>query len=98
MNETTLPFLSRADLPISDAAQEWLIEKPVMIAIYVVLALLVRWLLHRGIDRITAPSQSGSGPSWWRRDGRMTCNAPKNRQSTSTPTRAARSVPMRAGA
>ena len=67
MNETTLPFLSRADLPISDAAQEWLIEKPVMIAIYVVLALLVRWLLHRGIDRITAPSQSGSGPSWWRR-------------------------------
>lgn len=52
---------------MSDVTQEWLIEKPIMVAVYVVLALLVRWLLHRGIDRITAPSQRDSAPTWWRR-------------------------------
>lgn len=51
---------------MSDATQQWLVEKPVMIAVYLVLALLVRWLLHRGIDRITAPSKDGT-PSAWRR-------------------------------
>lgn len=58
MNELSIA-LSEV-LPNSDATQEWLIEKPVMIAIYLVLALLVRWLLHRAIDRVTAPSKSGS--------------------------------------
>ena len=63
MNELSLPF---ADLPVSEVSQQWLIEKPVMIALYVVLALLVRWVLHRGIDRVTSPSKDGS-PSAWRR-------------------------------
>ena len=67
MTETSLPFLPHADLPMSAATQEWLIEKPLMIAGYVILALLVRWLLHRGIDRITAPSRNGSSTSWWGR-------------------------------
>ena len=31
---------------MSDATQEWLVEKPVMIVIYVALALVVRWLLR----------------------------------------------------
>ena len=52
---------------MSDVTQQWLVEKPVMIALYLVLALLVRWVLHRGIDRITAPSKNASPSSWRRR-------------------------------
>ncbi|UVE96912.1 mechanosensitive ion channel family protein [Dietzia sp. B32] len=51
---------------MSDLTRQWLVEKPVMIALYIVLALLVRWVLHRGIDKVTAPSADGS-PSAWRR-------------------------------
>ena len=64
MNELPIPF---ADLPMSDVTQQWLVEKPVTIAIYIVLALVVRWLLHRGIDRVTAPSRDGSVSAWRRR-------------------------------
>lgn len=52
---------------MSNVTQQWLVEKPVMIALYLVLALLVRWVLHRGIDRITAPSKNASPSSWRRR-------------------------------
>ncbi|MGN0100244.1 MAG: mechanosensitive ion channel family protein [Dietzia sp.] len=52
---------------MSDVTQQWLIEKPVTIAVYLVLALVVRWLLHRGIDRVTAPSSDGSVSAWRRR-------------------------------
>ena len=53
---------------MSDATQEWLVEKPVMIVIYVALALVVRWLLHRAIDRVTSPSTDGRAlPLWPRR-------------------------------
>ena len=64
MNELPIPF---TDLPMSDVTQQWLVEKPVTIAIYIVLALVVRWLLHRGIDRVTAPSRDGSVSAWRRR-------------------------------
>ncbi|EFV90947.1 MscS mechanosensitive ion channel [Dietzia cinnamea P4] len=64
MNELPIPF---ADLPMSDVTQQWLVEKPVTIAIYIVLALVVRLLLHRGIDRVTAPSRDGSVSAWRRR-------------------------------
>ena len=52
---------------MSDATQEWLVEKPVMIVVYVLLALVVRWLLHRGIDRVTIPSADGTTLRLWPR-------------------------------
>ena len=58
---------SLIDLPVAGVTQEWLIEKPVLIAVYLVLALLVRWLLHRAIDRVTAPSADGARRRWWPR-------------------------------
>ena len=59
MNELSIPF---PDLGMSDTTQEWLVEKPVMIVVYVLLALAVRWLLHRGIDRVTTPTADGTTP------------------------------------
>ncbi len=55
---------------MSDATQEWLVEKPVMIVVYLLLALVVRWLLHRGIDRVTVPAADGRQPRLWPRRGR----------------------------
>lgn len=51
---------------LTDTSREWLIDKPVHIAIYIVLALVVRYLLHRLIDRATKP-RSGNKSSWWAR-------------------------------
>ncbi|MFD4366885.1 mechanosensitive ion channel family protein [Rhodococcus sp. NPDC058521] len=45
---------------LTDTGQEWLIDKPVSIAIYIALALVVRFVLHRAIDRLTR-RQSGEG-------------------------------------
>lgn len=60
-------MLSADILPTSGVTQEWLIEKPVMIAVYIILALVVRWILHRAIDRLTAPpGKEGSRLGWWR--------------------------------
>ena len=64
MNELPIPF---PDLGMSDTTQEWLVEKPVMIVVYILLALLVRWLLHRAIDRVTRPTADGTTPSLWPR-------------------------------
>lgn len=64
MNELSLPF---PDLGLAPTTQEWLVEKPVMIAVYLVLALLVRWALHRAIDSVTSPSKNGSGTRRWPR-------------------------------
>ena len=64
MNELSLPF---PDLAMSDATQEWLVEKPVMVVVYVLLAMVVRWLLHRGIDRVTTPSADGTPARLWPR-------------------------------
>jgi small conductance mechanosensitive channel len=47
---------------MSDTARQWLVEKPVMILVYLALALLVRWILHRAIDRVTTPSPAGPSP------------------------------------
>lgn len=61
---------------MSDATQEWLVEKPVMIVVYLLLALVVRWLLHRGIDRVTAPAADGTPPRLWPRRGRSADPSP----------------------
>ncbi|WP_182358890.1 mechanosensitive ion channel family protein [Tomitella gaofuii] len=46
---------------LTDTGQEWLIDKPVHIAITVVIALIVRYLLHRAIDHVTRrPDGEGS--------------------------------------
>ena len=69
MNELSIPF---PDLGMSDTTQEWLVEKPVMIVVYVLLALAVRWLLHRGIDRVTTPTTDGTTPRLMPRRRRKT--------------------------
>ncbi|WP_050815376.1 mechanosensitive ion channel family protein [Dietzia alimentaria] len=52
---------------MSPATQAWLVEKPVMIAVYLVLALVIRWALHRGIDSLTSSSKNGTGALRWPR-------------------------------
>lgn len=52
---------------MSETTQEWLVAKPVMIVVYVLLALAVRWVLHRGIDRVSAPTGDGDAPRLWPR-------------------------------
>lgn len=64
MNELSLPF---PDLGLAPTTQEWLVEKPILIAVYLLLALLVRWVLHRGIDSVTSPSRNGPGSRRFRR-------------------------------
>ncbi|GAA4804561.1 mechanosensitive ion channel family protein [Tomitella cavernea] len=48
---------------LTDTGQEWLIDKPVHIAITVVLALIVRYLLHRAIDHVTRNSDGEGSTS-----------------------------------
>ncbi len=43
-------------------ASDWLIAKPVKIITLVLIALVVRWLLHRLIDRITRTASDGAVP------------------------------------
>ena len=44
------------------AASDWLIAKPAKIALLILLALVVRWLLHRLVDRLAAQAAEGSVP------------------------------------
>ncbi len=39
-----------------------IVERPLRIVLILVLALLLRWLAHRGIDRLTRPGQAGQVP------------------------------------
>lgn len=52
---------------LTDTGQEWLIDKPVHIAIYIVLALVVRYILHRAIDHVTRRQVDDGSPSRWAR-------------------------------
>lgn len=42
---------------------EWLVDSPAKIVITIVLAVLIRWLLHRFIDRAVKPAVQGKVPS-----------------------------------
>lgn len=44
--------MSDLAIQLSESGRDWLIHRPVDIAIYVVLALAVRYVLHRAIDRL----------------------------------------------
>jgi moderate conductance mechanosensitive channel len=44
-------------------ASNWLIAKPLSILALVVVGLIIRWLLHRAIDKITAAAAEGPLPS-----------------------------------
>ncbi|WP_305092975.1 mechanosensitive ion channel family protein [Prescottella sp. R16] len=46
-------------LELSDGARTWLIERPIVIAVYVVVALVLRFVLHRIIDRATRDRPGG---------------------------------------
>lgn len=48
---------------LTDTGQDWLIDKPVHIAVYIVLGLVLRYVLHRAIDRVTKPPQGDGSPS-----------------------------------
>lgn len=41
---------------------EWIIDRPTKIILTIVLAIIVRWLLHRFIDRILRPAKHGKVP------------------------------------
>ncbi|QDQ96279.1 mechanosensitive ion channel family protein [Tomitella fengzijianii] len=56
---------------LTDTGQEWLIDKPVHIAIYIVLALIVRYLLHRAIDHVTRPDADPDSRRAKRRERRV---------------------------
>ncbi|QIP42773.1 mechanosensitive ion channel family protein [Rhodococcus qingshengii] len=43
---------------LTDTNRDWLIHRPVEIAIYVALAVVLRFALHRGIDRMSKPRKS----------------------------------------
>lgn len=66
----TLETVSDLAIQLSESGRDWLIHRPVDIAIYVVLALAVRYLLHRAIDRLvqgakrTEPAER-SRHQWW---------------------------------
>ncbi len=44
-------------------ASNWLIAKPLAILLLIVIALIVRWLVHRAIDRIAKRAAAGTIPS-----------------------------------
>ncbi|BDH56107.1 hypothetical protein MTP03_10460 [Tsukamurella sp. PLM1] len=44
--------MSDLALQLSENGRQWLIHRPLEIVLYVVLAVVVRYLLHRGIDRL----------------------------------------------
>lgn len=52
---------------LTDTWQEWLIDRPVQIAIYIVLALVVRFVLHRAIDHLTRRANGEGSSSRWAR-------------------------------
>ena len=48
---------------LTDTGQAWLVDKPVQIAIYIALGIVVRFLLHRAIDGLTKPPSGEGSPS-----------------------------------
>lgn len=66
----TLGEMSDLAIQLSESGRDWLIHRPVDIAIYVVLALAVRYVLHRAIDRLVQGAgrpESTEHPrrQWW---------------------------------
>ncbi|GGC72515.1 mechanosensitive ion channel [Hoyosella rhizosphaerae] len=55
----------------TETSREWLIDKPIEVAIYVVVALVLRWVAHRFIDKMTSP----------KRKTLLTSNGKKNRDT-----------------
>ncbi|ALG83369.1 mechanosensitive ion channel family protein [Gordonia phthalatica] len=48
---------------LTDTGQAWLVDKPVQIAIYIALGIVVRYVLHRAIDGATKPPSGEGSPS-----------------------------------
>ena len=44
---------------LTDTSRDWLIRRPIEIAIYIGLALVLRYVAHRAIDRMTKPRPNG---------------------------------------
>ncbi|NKS48187.1 mechanosensitive ion channel family protein [Prescottella equi] len=46
-------------IELTDSARTWLIERPIEIAVYIVIALVLRFVLHRVVDRATRERPGG---------------------------------------
>lgn len=55
---------------LTETNRDWLIHRPIEIAIYLALALILRFAMHRGIDRMSTRSVSTSGAAGERRSQR----------------------------
>ncbi|MGW3483970.1 mechanosensitive ion channel family protein [Rhodococcus indonesiensis] len=54
--------VQRLAFELTDTNREWLVERPLAIAGYVLVALILRFVLHRFIDRMTKPRHQSSKP------------------------------------
>lgn len=63
MAAPTFADLSLRGLALTDNAREWLLVKPITLVVIVVVAILVRVLTHRFIDRVTKPREAGRIPA-----------------------------------
>ncbi|EGD53677.1 mechanosensitive ion channel family protein [Gordonia neofelifaecis] len=84
---------------ITDTGQVWLIDRPAQIAIYVALGLVVRYLLHRAIDRVTRPQTGEGSPSRRerRRQKRADREAEKRAESVEQPVKGPRGAKPKLG-
>lgn len=74
----------------TETNREWLIENPARIVAYVVVALIVRFVIHRSIDRATRPRTAGGEP------GRGTALMRGLRSKSPSPERSAQIAARRA--
>ncbi|NLG47255.1 mechanosensitive ion channel family protein [Gordonia sp. (in: high G+C Gram-positive bacteria)] len=51
--------MTQLAVQLTDTGHTWLIDRPIQIAVYVILGIVVRYLLHRAIDRATKPPAAG---------------------------------------
>ncbi|WP_072687168.1 mechanosensitive ion channel family protein [Rhodococcus marinonascens] len=56
-------FSSQLAFELTDTNRDWLIQRPLQIAIYIVMALILRFVLHRMIRRITRPRDPSGKPA-----------------------------------
>ncbi|MFZ2177492.1 MAG: mechanosensitive ion channel family protein [Rhodococcus sp. (in: high G+C Gram-positive bacteria)] len=51
---------------LTETNRDWLIHRPIEIALYMVLALILRFAMHRAIDRLTRPREFSAKPAMLR--------------------------------
>ncbi|MBV0917382.1 mechanosensitive ion channel family protein [Mycobacteroides chelonae] len=77
----TLGVVSDLAIQLSESGRDWLIHKPVDIAIYIVLALVVRYVFHRAIDRLVQGARRTDQAESRRRWSLFTRRAPETAEN-----------------